>query len=108
MNYATDPATKDYQPMHVNFGIMEPLAAPIKNKQKRYAAYASRGANALFDYARALAGAGLAAPVCQNRLADANKLCVNGDNALQPADAIAQTVAHVFEAAQGQASEGKA
>jgi methylenetetrahydrofolate--tRNA-(uracil-5-)-methyltransferase len=108
MRYATDPATKDYQPMHVNFGIMEPLATPIKNKQKRYSAYASRGANALFGYARALVDAGLALSACQNRLAYVNKLCMDEDSAIQPADALAQTVASAFEIAQGPASEGKA
>lgn len=57
--HATDSATKDYQPMHVNFGIMKPLDAPVKNKGKRYEAYAQRGAQALASYRRALAGAGL-------------------------------------------------
>lgn len=52
--YATDPATVDYQPMHVNFGIMPPLEPPIRNKQARYAAYAERGTQALERYARAV------------------------------------------------------
>lgn len=42
VSYATDQATKNYQPMHVNFGIFQPLAQPIKNKKQRYAAYADR------------------------------------------------------------------
>lgn len=50
MAYATDPATKDYQPMHVNFGIMPPLDPPVRNKRARYEAYAARGAEALLDY----------------------------------------------------------
>ncbi|WP_143412121.1 methylenetetrahydrofolate--tRNA-(uracil(54)-C(5))-methyltransferase (FADH(2)-oxidizing) TrmFO [Arabiibacter massiliensis] len=58
--YATDPATADYQPMHVNFGIMEPLDAPVRNKRDRYRAYAERGAQALAAYRAALAEAGLA------------------------------------------------
>ena len=45
--YATNPATEDYQPMHVNFGIMPPLETPIRNKGQRYAAYAARGSQAL-------------------------------------------------------------
>ena len=57
--YATDPATKDYQPMHVNFGIMPPLDPPVKNKRVRYGAYAERGARFLDDYVRCLAAAGL-------------------------------------------------
>lgn len=48
--YATCPDTVDYQPMHVNFGIMEPFDPPIRNKRQRYAAYAQRGADALEAY----------------------------------------------------------
>lgn len=40
--YATDPATADYQPMHVNFGLVPPLASPVKGKRERYAAYSAR------------------------------------------------------------------
>ena len=60
--YATDPATADYQPMHVNFGIMAPLATPVRNKRDRYAAYARRGAQALAGYREELSRAGLALP----------------------------------------------
>ena len=59
MAYATDPATTGYQPMHVNFGIVPPLAEPVRNKGARCAAYAERGAAALAGYAEALRGAGL-------------------------------------------------
>lgn len=59
MNYATNPATVDYQPMHVNFGIMEPLERHIRNKRDRYHAYAERGAAALARYREALEAAGL-------------------------------------------------
>ena len=52
--YATDPETTDYQPMHVNFGIMEPLEKPVRNKARRYEAYAARGADALACYVEAL------------------------------------------------------
>ncbi len=41
--YATDPATEDYQPMHVNFGIFPPLETHIRSKADRKAAYAERG-----------------------------------------------------------------
>ena len=57
--YATDPATVDYQPMHVNFGIMEPLPQRIRNKRERYAAYAERGQAALARYREELAACGL-------------------------------------------------
>lgn len=39
--YASDPATQNYQPMHVNFGLLPPLDQKLK-KQERYAAYVSR------------------------------------------------------------------
>ena len=59
--YATDPATADYQPMHVNFGILRPLDPPVRNKRERYGAYAARANAALEDYRLALADAGLMA-----------------------------------------------
>lgn len=59
VRYATDPATVDYQPMHVNFGIMPPLEQRIKNKQQRYAAYARRGAEAMESCVARLSDAGL-------------------------------------------------
>ena len=59
MAYATDPATVDYQPMHVNFGIMEPLPQRIRNKRERYAAYAERGQAALARYREELTACGL-------------------------------------------------
>ena len=41
--YATDPATEGYQPMHVNFGLVPPLADGVKRgKRERYHAYAER------------------------------------------------------------------
>lgn len=61
LRYATDPATAGYQPMHVNFGIIEPLDPPVRNKGRRYEAYAARGAQALRDYAERLAETGLLA-----------------------------------------------
>ena len=60
--YATDPATVDYQPSHVNFGILAPLDPPIRNKRARYAGYAERGAAALEGYLAALDRAGLSLP----------------------------------------------
>lgn len=60
MAYATDPATSDYQPMHVNFGILPPFEQRIRNKRDRYAAYSARGAEALAAYRDELAARGLA------------------------------------------------
>ncbi len=54
LDYATSAETKNYQPMHVNFGIMPPLERPIKNKRERYQAYAKRGEAALQSYRRKL------------------------------------------------------
>ncbi len=42
ISYATDPETGHYEPMHVNFGIVPPLPAPVRGKRERYAAYAER------------------------------------------------------------------
>jgi methylenetetrahydrofolate--tRNA-(uracil-5-)-methyltransferase len=50
--YATDPSTVDYQPMHVNYGIIEPLEKRVKGKRDRYAAYSKRAQNTLFDTVR--------------------------------------------------------
>lgn len=58
--YATNPETAGYQPMHVNFGIMEPLVPPVRNKGERYKAYAARGLRALAFYKRELAAVDLA------------------------------------------------
>ena len=40
--YAANPATTDYQPMHVNFGLVPPLPERVRGKRERYAAYAER------------------------------------------------------------------
>ena len=65
--YATDPAVKDYQPMHVNFGILPPFEQRIRNKRDRYAAYAERGAEALVAYKAELAARGLAPFIRRSR-----------------------------------------
>ncbi len=54
LSYATDDNTKHYQPMHVNFGIMEQLDDHITNKDERYHAYAMRGLDALKTYCEEL------------------------------------------------------
>ena len=40
--YATNPETKPYQPMHVNFGLVPPLEGKRRGKAERYHAYATR------------------------------------------------------------------
>lgn len=72
--YATNSETADYQPMHVNFGIMAPLDPPIRNKRQRYAAYAQRGAQALEGYVAELRELGLLAH-CQNEEHQHHKRC---------------------------------
>ena len=62
LDYATDPATVGYQPMHVNFGILPPFERRIRNKRERYAAYASRGAEAMDAYVARLRAEGLMRP----------------------------------------------
>ncbi|TLM85178.1 MAG: methylenetetrahydrofolate--tRNA-(uracil(54)-C(5))-methyltransferase (FADH(2)-oxidizing) TrmFO, partial [Actinobacteria bacterium] len=46
-DYATDPATEPYQPMHVNFGVVPPLPVRVRGKRERYAAYADRAVEAM-------------------------------------------------------------
>lgn len=41
--YATSPETDHYQPMHVNFGLFDPLDPPVKQKAQRKLAYVRRG-----------------------------------------------------------------
>ena len=60
IDYATAPETQDYQPMHVNFGILPPFEKRIRNKQERYECYAQRGSGALARYIEMLAANGLA------------------------------------------------
>ena len=51
VSYATDPACLDYQPMHVNFGIIPPLEdGKRRSKRDRYTAYADRGGRDLQAY----------------------------------------------------------
>lgn len=54
MEYASSVDNEDYQPMHVNFGIIDPLQNRIRSKKDRYKAYAERGDRALREYVRAL------------------------------------------------------
>ncbi|MCL1847452.1 MAG: methylenetetrahydrofolate--tRNA-(uracil(54)-C(5))-methyltransferase (FADH(2)-oxidizing) TrmFO [Coriobacteriia bacterium] len=48
--YATDDSVTDYQPMHVNLGIIEPLPHPYKRKQERYQAYSLRSEAAIREF----------------------------------------------------------
>ncbi len=57
--YASDPTVENYQPMHVNFGILEPFEPKIKNKQDRYRAYAKRARESLRSYMEELVELGV-------------------------------------------------
>lgn len=48
--YATNPETSPYQPMHVNYGIIEPLEGKRLPKADRYRAYAERARHDLIAY----------------------------------------------------------
>ena len=48
--YATNPNTVDYQPMHVNFGLVPPLEGPRLKKKERYQAYADRALKDMKNY----------------------------------------------------------
>ena len=50
VDYATDPETNPYQPMHVNFGIFRPLEDMSVRKQARYKLYSERAQRDLEDY----------------------------------------------------------
>lgn len=50
VDYATDIKTVDYQPMHVNFGIVPPLGGKRLKKRERYAAYSERALADLDEY----------------------------------------------------------
>ncbi len=50
--WATNPSTTHYQPQHVNFGLMPPLAEPIRNKRERHVAFAERAMRDLASWKR--------------------------------------------------------
>lgn len=51
VGYATSPQTVDYQPMHVNFGVVPPLSDGRRlGKRERYAAYSDRALSDLDRY----------------------------------------------------------
>jgi len=50
IRYATDPATSDYQPMHVNYGLFPPLGGPRLKKRERFARFSRRALDDLDAY----------------------------------------------------------
>jgi methylenetetrahydrofolate--tRNA-(uracil-5-)-methyltransferase len=53
LSYATNPAIDDYQPMHVNYGIIKPLAQPPRRKKERYTLYSQRSRAAIETFREA-------------------------------------------------------
>jgi methylenetetrahydrofolate--tRNA-(uracil-5-)-methyltransferase len=71
VDYATDPETQDYQPMHVNYGIARPFEKRIKNKRERYMSYALRARKAIDEYRNRLSEIGVIAadpPIIREQL----------------------------------------
>jgi len=64
--HATSDETENYQPMHVNFGILPPLDVPIRNKRDRYEAYRKRGEDALASYCAELTEQGILEGACHD------------------------------------------
>ncbi len=64
--HATSDETENYQPMHVNFGILPPLDNPIRNKRDRYEAYRRRGEDALDSYCSELERQGILEGACHD------------------------------------------
>jgi len=58
IDYACSAETADYQPMHVNFGIMQALDKPIRKKDERYRAYSARAQSAIDGFLRERADLG--------------------------------------------------
>lgn len=54
LDYATNADTINYQPMHVNFGLLPNLEKQIRNKQERYSQFAKRGKIEFDNYVKQL------------------------------------------------------
>lgn len=48
--FITDPTQTDFQPVNANFGILPPLEMPVKDKKKRYEAYATRSGQKMMEF----------------------------------------------------------
>lgn len=48
--FITDPTQTDFQPVNANFGILPPLEMPVKDKKKRYEAYATRSGQKMMGF----------------------------------------------------------
>ena len=48
-HYISEYSGDDFQPMNINFGIIEGVQARIRNKQERYAAVSARALSVIDD-----------------------------------------------------------
>ena len=53
-NYVSNPTVNDFQPMNVNFGIIDSLDERIKNKRERYEKISERALLTLDEIAKNL------------------------------------------------------
>jgi methylenetetrahydrofolate--tRNA-(uracil-5-)-methyltransferase len=51
-HYITSTSADNFQPMNINFGIMEPLGIKIKNKKERAEKYAERALNIIQNFSQ--------------------------------------------------------
>ena len=49
--YISDRSVKNFQPMGAHFGVLPPLADPIRDKRARYAALSDRALQSLAETA---------------------------------------------------------
>ena len=50
MRYVTSSPERPFQPMKPNFGLLPPLEPPVRNKKRRYMAFAERSARVLEEF----------------------------------------------------------
>jgi len=60
-HYVTQAEPDEFQPMKPNFGLLSPLSPPVRNKRRRYRAYAERALMALEAWKKELEEGGLRA-----------------------------------------------
>ena len=83
LDYATDPLTDPYQPMHVNYGIITALQTKVKGRRDRYKQYAERALQGIVDYKKANPGLGWLPEIDRDfliGLADDRRLSVPDDS----------------------------
>lgn len=54
LDFITDPAQKNFQPVNANFGILPPLPNPVRDKKSRYEEYVKRSRDIMADIQKML------------------------------------------------------